>query len=117
MTRFAQALDLVDDPAMIVAYERHHRAVWPEVERALRDIGITSMRIYRAGTRLFMVCEAADGFDPARDFQRFAESPRGAEWDALMRTYQKPVPGAPAGAWWTPMNLVYDLSWSEEGGA
>ncbi len=109
MKRFAQALDLVDDPALIGEYERHHRAVWPEVEGALRDIGITSMRIYRTGTRLFMVCEARDGFDPATDFQRFAESPRGAEWDALMRKFQRPVPGATPGAWWTPMSLVYDM--------
>lgn len=109
MKRFAQALDLVDDAAMIAEYERHHRAVWPEVERALCDIGIESMRIYRTGTRLFMVCEARDGFDPARDFQRFAESPRGAEWDAMMRKFQRPVPGAPSESWWTPMTLVYDL--------
>lgn len=109
MKAFAQALDLVDDPGAIERYKAHHRAVWPEVEAALRSIGVRTMRIYLAGTRLFMLFEADDGFDPARDFQKFTMSPRGAEWDALMRTMQRPIPGAPAGAWWTPMELVYEL--------
>jgi hypothetical protein len=26
-----------------------------------------------------------------------------------MRRFQRPVPGAPEGAWWAPMDLVFDL--------
>lgn len=110
MPTFAQALDLKDDPRLIAEYVEHHRQVWPEVEAALRAIGIRGMRIYLAGNRLFMVFDAAEGFDPARDFQRFAATPRGREWDDLMRTYQQRLPGARAGEWWTPMELVYELA-------
>ncbi len=109
MPVFAQAIDLVDDAALIAEYERHHRAVWPEVERGLRAIGIREMRIWRLGTRLFMVFEAAEGFEPARDYQRYAEDPRCSAWDELMRTYQRRVPGAREGEWWAAMAEVYSL--------
>jgi L-rhamnose mutarotase len=108
---FAQALDLRDDPQTIATYERYHREVWPEVKKALRDIGITDMQIYRTGNRLFMIFSAPDGFDPARDFQAYTAVPRAREWDELMRGFQQRVPGAPEGAWWTPMEKVFDLSW------
>lgn len=109
MRTFAQAIDLVDDAAAIAEYERLHRSVWPEVTDALRQIGILSMRIYRCGTRLFMVIETDDGFEPARDYAAYAEQPRAREWDALMRRYQRQVPGASPERWWTPMNLVFEL--------
>jgi len=109
MRTFAQALDLHDDHAMIEEYERYHRAVWPEVAAALREAGISSMRIFRSGTRLFMVCEAPDDFDPARDFQSYAASAKCREWDELMRKYQRRVPGASGEGWWSPMKEVFCL--------
>lgn len=109
MKCFAQALDLKDNPELIALYRAQHQAVWPEVVAGLRAIGIQRMRIWLHGNRLFMYAEAADDFDPARDYQRYAQDPRCREWDLLMRTFQQPVPGAPAGAWWTPMELVFDL--------
>jgi L-rhamnose mutarotase len=109
MQTFAQAIDLVDDAALIDEYVRAHRAVWPEVEAGLRAIGIRSMRIWRLGPRLFMVCEAYDGFDPARDYQRYADDPRTRAWDELMRRFQRPAPGARPGEWWAAMERVYEL--------
>lgn len=109
MPTYAQAIDLVDDPGLIREYEEHHRRVWPEVRRALRAIGIVEMRIFRAGTRLVMVFEARDGFEPARDYQAYAADPRCREWDELMRKYQRPIAGAPPGAWWTPMSELFRL--------
>ena len=79
------------------------------VVAALRAAGIVRMRIFRQGTRLFMYCEGPDGFDPARDYQQYALDPECRKWDELMRRFQRPVPGAPAGAWWAPMDLVFDL--------
>ncbi|MFZ4575550.1 MAG: L-rhamnose mutarotase [Phycisphaerales bacterium] len=109
MRTFAQMLDLKDDPALIAEYKRHHEAVWPEVVLALRAAGIASMRIYLGGNRLFMTFEAPDEFDPARDFQRYAEDPRCRAWDDLMRTFQQRVPGARSGGWWEPMEAVFEL--------
>jgi len=109
MRVFAQAIDLADDPARIDEYLRHHRAVWPEVTDGLRAIGIRGMRIWRGGTRLFMVVETDDDFDPAR-YQDYAADPRTGEWDALMRTFQRPAPFAKPGEWWAQLEEVFDLS-------
>ncbi len=109
MKTFAQCLDLVDDPRLIAEYESWHRRVFPEVTASLRAIGIRSMRIFRHGARLFMVCEADDAFDPARDYQRYAEDAKCREWDAMMRRYQRTVPGARPGEWWSTMTEVFRL--------
>ena len=110
---FAQALDLVDDPAAINSYEEYHRAVWPEVLEALRGIGIERMEIFRVGTRMFMYFSAPDGFDPEKDFQTYTASARCQEWDELMRQYQARIPNATEGEWWTPMPCVFDTEWFE----
>jgi L-rhamnose mutarotase len=110
MKRYGRMLNLKDDPAVIAAYDEHHRHVWPEVECGLRAIGIERMLIWRLGRRLFMLMETADAFDPARDFARYMESdPRIREWQALMETFQEPVPEAKPGEWWADMDLVYAL--------
>lgn len=111
MPHFAQTLELIDDPDKIAEYVAHHRAVWPEVTRGLRAIGIRAMRIYLHGNRLFMSVETVDGFDPLRDYQRYASDPRTRAWDELMRTYQRRVPAADPndGAWWSTMKPVFDL--------
>lgn len=109
MRSFAQALDLHDDPALIEQYIEHHKRVYPEVLAALREIGITRMKIYLLGTRLFMYFEAPDTFDQAEDYQKYAADPRCQAWDQLMRNFQKPVPGAKVGEWWAGMREVFDL--------
>jgi L-rhamnose mutarotase len=108
--RYAQTIEIKDDPAIVAKYIEHHRAVWPEVERGLRGIGIRSMRIWLLGRRLFMVMETHDAFEPERDFARYrASDPRIDEWQALMESFQQPVPEAKPGEWWAAMDLVYEL--------
>jgi L-rhamnose mutarotase len=103
-------LDLRDDPALAAEYEAHHRAVWPEVQAHLREQGVTSMRIYRLGTRLCMVMETDDArFDAARMARAQAQDPRLAAWETLMWRFQAPTPWTPAGAKWTPARLVFDF--------
>jgi L-rhamnose mutarotase len=108
--RWVLTVDLVDDPARIEEYRRHHRAVWPEVEKSLLAIGIRALDIYALGRRLVMILETREDFDRARDFARHAAShPRVAEWEALMRAYQVPPPGAAPGEVWALMEPVYHL--------
>ena len=103
------ALDLKDDPALVAEYIEYHKAVWPEVIASLKRVGISEMKIYLHGRRLFMYMETVDEFDPARDLQRYMDSSRVVKWDELMRTYQQPVPGAKPNEWWAPMQQVWDL--------
>ena len=110
MKRYAQTINLKDDATVIKRYVEHHRAVWPEVERGLKAIGIERMLIWRLGRRLFMLMETADGFDPARDWPRYLESnARIREWQSLMESLQEPVSDAKPGEWWADMELVYAL--------
>ena len=110
MKSYAMALDLRDDAEVIERYKEYHRAVWDEVLEGLRSLGISKMKIFLRGSRLFMYMETPDDFDLERDFQRYTEaSPRAAEWDALMREFQAPAPDAKHGEWWAAMEEVFDL--------
>ncbi|CAI7780568.1 unnamed protein product [Closterium sp. NIES-53] len=112
MKAFAQTLELKDDPALIAEYLEYHKRAWPEVLSAIQAMGITTMRIFVHGNRLFMYAEAPDDFDAARDYQKYTASARAREWDELMRKYQQRVPAASSDSdeWWSPMHLCFDLS-------
>ena len=110
MQAYGMALDLRDDPALIARYKKEHAEVWPDVVTRLREIGVTEMKIFLLGRRMFMYCETRDGFDPGRDFARSNDDPTYRRWDDLMRTMQERVPEAKPSEWWARMELVFDLS-------
>ncbi len=110
MQHYALTLNLKGDPAAIEQYKAHHQRVWPEVEQALKAVGVREMKIFLLGRRMFMYITTADGFNPARDFARYLTlHPRCREWDDLMRTFQERVPEAGDGEWWAAMEQVYEL--------
>ena len=109
--RYALALDLVNDPEKIAAYEKAHEANWPEVRDHLRAEGVLDMEIYRLGTRLFMLMEV----DPAvysDDAMRAASlaNPVIVKWEALMGSYQMPTPWTPGNVKWAPMARIFSLA-------
>jgi len=109
--RHCLALDLYDDPELIDAYERHHRAVWPEVLAHLRRQGVLELDIFRLGTRLVMVMETDDAvYDPARMAAAERDDPRLREWEDLMWRFQKTTPWTPEGVKWMPMQCLFCLS-------
>lgn len=109
MTRYCLALDLKDDPALIEAYEAHHRAVWPEILASIRGSGITDMEIYRIGNRMFMIMETEDGFSFEAKAAADAADPRVQEWESLMWTYQQALPLAKPGEKWMRMERIFRL--------
>ena len=103
-------IDLADDPELIAQYKAHHANPWPEPLQGLATVGIIDMKIFLLGRRMFMYITARDEFDPDRDFPRYVEqNPQAAEWDELMRTFQRQVPEAQDGEWWANMEMVFDL--------
>jgi len=111
MKRYVLTVDLKDDPRLVAEYKAHHRRVWPEVRRSLRRVGVKAMDIYALGRRLTMVMDTTDRFDLRRGFAAHAASdPRCAEWEALMRGYQEPPPGARPGEVWARMDRVFHLA-------
>jgi L-rhamnose mutarotase len=108
--RFCLALDLKNDPGLILQYEEHHKKVWPEIIDSIRDAGIESMQIYRYANRLFMIMETVDKFS----FETKAASDNGNEkvraWEDLMWKYQQALPGAPQGSKWVQMDKIFELN-------
>lgn len=107
MKRFAQTVMLKDDPEIIRRYEDYHAHPWPEVVAGTWKCGVRRTYIYRFGRTLFMFMETVDDFDMERDMPKYMEDPKAREWDLLMRTFQEPVPGAPAGSTWVQMKEIY----------
>jgi L-rhamnose mutarotase len=109
-TRYALALDLVDDAARIAAYEKAHESIWPGVRDHLRTHGVVDMEIYRLGTRLFMVMEVdPDRYNAGVLAAASVANPLIAKWEALMWTYQVPTPWTLAGEKWVLMSRIFSL--------
>src|SRR5258708_19543909 len=94
MQRYGMTLMLKDDDEIVDRYKEYHRKAWPEVVSRLHEIGITEMRIYLRGRRMFMYMEADDGFSPELEFPKLTQDPRYREWDELMRTFHVLPPHA-----------------------
>jgi L-rhamnose mutarotase len=109
MKRFALALDLKNDEKMIAEYEAYHKKLRPEIEASIRESGIIGMEIYRFTNRLFMIMETVDDFSFERKAAMDEGNEKVAEWEALMWTYQQPVPGALPGQKWILMDKIFEL--------
>ncbi|MGC4104263.1 L-rhamnose mutarotase [Ferruginibacter sp.] len=111
MKRYCLALDLVDDPVLIAEYENWHKAenCWPEIKQSITGAGITSMEIYRAGNRLFMIMDTDDSFNFEKKSAMDAANPKVQEWEQLMWKYQLALPWAKPGEKWILMNEIFNL--------
>lgn len=108
--RYCLALDLKDDPGLIKEYEEHHRKVWPEILKSIREAGVNDMRIYRYRNRLFMVMEVDETFSFEKKAAADAANPKVQEWEALMWKYQQSIAGNPAGGKWVLMEELFSLN-------
>jgi L-rhamnose mutarotase len=104
--RVVRALDLIQDAALIAAYEAHHapKAVPGDVVRDLRDRGYREMEIWRVADRLVMIAEVEDAFplppDPSLQ-------PSVQAWERTMDGYQQPIMDGPK---WADMTRIFALS-------
>ena len=109
MPRYCFALDLKDDAALIEEYETHHKAVWPEVRDSFYRAGITDVELYRTGNRLFMILDTNEDFSFEKKSRIDTGDPTVQKWEALMGTYQQPLPWAESGQKWVLMKRIYKL--------
>lgn len=110
MKRYCLTLDLRNDPVLIRQYEEHHKTVWPEIIKSIKDTGIEQLEIYRHDTRLFMIMETTDDFSFERKQQADEQNAKVKEWETLMWKYQQPLPGAAPGEKWMIMNKIFELT-------
>lgn len=109
MKKFTFALDLKDDPTLIKEYEVYHERVWPEIIDSIKNAGITSMEIYRAGNRMFMIMETEDDFSLEAKALTDQYNPKVQEWESLMWKYQQAIPYAKQGEKWMEMKKIFQL--------
>jgi L-rhamnose mutarotase len=107
--RYCFALDLKDDPQSIAGYREHHRQIWPEIARSIKDAGVHNLEIYLTGNRLFMILEAGPAFSLASKAQADLENPRVQEWERLMWNFQQALPRAKPGEKWLLMERIFKL--------
>lgn len=108
--RHVLALDLVDDPAAIAAYEAAHRAVPAEVEAQIRAAGVVGCSIHRVMNRLVMLLDV----DEARfswEAKAAADAAHGptVAWEAAMGELQRALPCALPGQKWVLLDQIYSL--------
>lgn len=110
MKHYCLTLTLKNDPDLIRQYEAHHKKVWPEIIRSIKEAGIVQMEIYRFETRLFMMMEVMDDFSFEKKAEADGKNRKVQEWETLMWNYQQPFASAAPGAKWMLMNKIFDLN-------
>jgi L-rhamnose mutarotase len=109
--RYCKTLALPADAALIEQYRRAHApsAVWPEINRGLREIGVLRMEIYLTGQQLFMLMDTVPDFDHEQAMAALATMPRQAEWEAFVGQFQQTTAGSTSDQKWQLMERIYEL--------
>jgi L-rhamnose mutarotase len=89
-------------------YKRIHVKIWPEIEAAIREAGITNYSIFHIDGQLFGYFEytGPDAEFDAR-MKRLAAAPRMREWWDVTDAMQIPRADGKPGEWWSNMELVF----------
>lgn len=93
-------------PGRELDYERFHRAIPADLDRAMRHAGVLGWRIYRDGTTLTHVVEACDRM---RMQALLDADPTNRAWQTQVAPYLAPEPAADVPA--TRGMLIWDFSW------
>lgn len=106
---YCLAVDLKDDPHLISEYEAYHTHVWPEILESIKGSGITSMEIFRAGNRLFMIMSVNKEFSFESKAAADQQNQKVQEWEKLMWAYQQALPFAKPGEKWVLMKKIFNF--------
>ena len=90
-------------------YEKYHQDVWPEIIESIKNSGINTMEIYRAGNRLFMIMDTEDDFSLEHKALTDQYNPKVQEWETLMWKYQQAIPYAKQGEKWMLMTKIFHI--------
>jgi L-rhamnose mutarotase len=109
MPRYCFALDLKNDSELISQYKAWHKphSVPAAVSRSFARAGIGSLEIYCVQNRLFMIIEADANFNLNAVTGSDSDAIDIRAWEALMGTFQQPLPGAREGEKWMAAETIY----------
>jgi len=103
-------VNIAEGGQVLQEYLRYHEKVWPEVEAGFKKAGYKKIVLYRFDHLLVMTIKAPEGADlGAMGKLAEAYSPRCAEWNKLMDSYQRGVPGAAPGEKWVEAKPFYQF--------
>jgi L-rhamnose mutarotase len=108
--RYCLTVDLKNDPELILEYEAHHRAVWPQIIASIKEAGIVNLDIYRSHNRLCMIMEVDASFSFERKQQLDQSNEKVQAWEELMWKYQQALPWAKPGEKWILMDQIFQLN-------
>jgi L-rhamnose mutarotase len=95
-------------PEAYEEYTRYHRKIWPEIEAAIRESGITNYSIYHFQGTMFAYYEYTGPEEEYEERMRKLDAaPRMQEWYGLMQPMQAPITGRKPGEWWAAMEEVF----------
>jgi L-rhamnose mutarotase len=109
MKQYCLALDLKDDAALIAEYEQYHVRIPDEIEKSIKESGITNMKIYRVGNRMFMIMQTNDDFSFEKKAASDAANPHVQDWETLMWKFQQALPTAKPGEKWMIMDKIFEI--------
>jgi L-rhamnose mutarotase len=106
MKRVGQTIRL--RPEAEAEYRRIHVKIWPEIEHAIRESGITNYSIFLKDGVMFAYFEYTGPDDEfnAR-MQKMANAPRMREWWDITEKMQAPLETRAPGEWWANMEEVF----------
>ena len=104
-------VNIVRDSLKLKEYLAYHEDVWPEVEAGFKKAGYQKIVLYRYEHLLVMTITVPAGAD-LNEMGKLAESysPRCAEWNRMMNTYQQGVEGTLPGQTWVEAKSFYRFS-------
>jgi L-rhamnose mutarotase len=95
-------------PEAYEEYTRYHRRIWPEIEQAIREAGITRYSIFHRRGVMFAYYEYTGPDEEYEErMRRLDAAPRMQEWYGIMQQFQVPVPDREPGEWWANMEEVF----------
>jgi L-rhamnose mutarotase len=107
--RHCFSLDLVNDDELISGYKDHHKNVWPEIIKSIKDSGIVTLDIYLVENRLFMIMEVDKTFSFEKKNAMDSENQKVQEWETLMWKYQQALPKSKPNEKWRLMEQIFKL--------
>jgi L-rhamnose mutarotase len=89
-------------------YRSLHQKVWPDVQRTLRENGVSNYSIFLLDGTLFSYLEY-EGEDYDEATARIAGDPITQAWWELTNPCQVPVESAALDEWWAPAEEIFHL--------
>ncbi|GAB3661404.1 hypothetical protein GCM10028791_35900 [Echinicola sediminis] len=102
---------LADDPGISQKYLEYHQNIWPEVEAGFQKAGYQQIRLYMFGNSITMTIRVPKGADLDSMGQLSRGShPKVEEWQELMDSFQKGLPGVEEGQKWVKLEKIYEFN-------